>query len=586
MPQKKKATLPNISKGVVSKVNNYASKNASFRAFCDHVAMEHDYYVMQSSRSENRSFDESWIHELETGFNSIDRILANPRSFIKESPRLVLAGKAKKINSKSITHLASHTQFVRGVDEDDNIIPDKILNIDSDVDIQIYENRILMTLIGKLSTFVQRRYTYIKEHGETRNSDVLLVHSVNEVDGLRYEVDTRIKVSVPSEDEGKAAQNHELEEKIRRLRDRVTYYMNSKFMKEMKGAKAVKNPLAMTNLLMKNPDYHAVVVLWKFLDSYTKLGIEFDINDSRTIFTSDYLQEITNMVSLSMLTLRSNSLKGHSLELKPVLRKHLAPKVLLSLEDETFLFGPFHDWTFAEYSLDLPKNNEPLVLSREEVRNLETAYKEAIKEEATHARLISDEIAEQNAEQALRERDELLRLRREKAEEEELLRLEEEAKRQAYEEYLMKRLEEREAAYDLETKVRETLALEETRNAVLKDGVGVTYSEKHLPIEEKQEENAFFSLLGDVPSEAYPGPIYIVPSSRPSALEKSYAVASLSKALSKPFYIAFYKPTEKERKPSVRYFAVKNVDKKPLNNQKKQPSSFFLLLRRVKGERQ
>lgn len=607
MPEKKVA-IPNVSKGVVGKVDAYAENNASFKAFRDHVAGERDYYVMQSSRHENKAFDEGWIHELEVGFNAIDRIIRNPRSFIKENPQLVLAGKAKKINAQSITHLASHTQYVHGVDEHDNVIPEKILNIDSDVDIQIYENRVLMTLIGKLSFFVERRYAYIKEHGETRNSDVLLVHSVNDVDGLRYEVDTRVKVSVPSEDEGKAELNRELVEKIKRLRERVTYYMNSQFMKEMYGAKAVKNPLALTNLLMKNPDYHAVLVLWKFVDNYTKLGVEYDINDSRAVFTPEYLREITNLVSFTMLTVRSESAKGRYIELKPVLSKHLAPKVLLSLEDETFLFGPFHDWTFAEYAEDIPENNEPMALSPEEVKNLEEAYKEAIREEALRAQMVRDEIAEQNAEQALLERDEMLRRRREKAEEEERLRLLEEAKRQAYEEHLMRRLQGIDDAYDEETAAKEEAALEATRQAVLGLGVGIPLAQDVA----KEEPPAPDISLGPVPEEAYVGPVFVAPLPKPlvptpvyavSAVRKekgkgrSFSIAFLKSPILKPslpkrkvsLFAAFEKSGKKDEKPEISrknalYFAAKKGEETASMPMKKAKGAIYFAAKKRKGE--
>ena len=64
-----------------------------------------------------------------------------------------------------------------------------------------------MTLMKKFALFIEKRYQFIKSHGETFNSDLLLIHATSEIDGAKYEVDNRVKVSVPSEDQGKQEAN-------------------------------------------------------------------------------------------------------------------------------------------------------------------------------------------------------------------------------------------------------------------------------------------------------------------------------------------------------------------------------------------
>jgi predicted component of viral defense system (DUF524 family) len=80
--------------------------------------------------------------------------------------------------------LAEHTEFVRSVDAKGNVTPERILSISTEEDVQIYENRFVMTLIKKLIIFIEKRYNFIKDHGETRDSDVLLIHNISTIDGM------------------------------------------------------------------------------------------------------------------------------------------------------------------------------------------------------------------------------------------------------------------------------------------------------------------------------------------------------------------------------------------------------------------
>ena len=88
----------------------------------------------------------------------------------------------------------------------------------------------------------------VANHGETTDSDVLLIHNVTTIDGVTYECDNRIKVSKPSDDNGQREHNAELLAKILRLRDRAAFYLHCPFMRKMVGAKPVHNPLSMTNM--------------------------------------------------------------------------------------------------------------------------------------------------------------------------------------------------------------------------------------------------------------------------------------------------------------------------------------------------
>ena len=215
----------------------------------------------------------------------------------------------------------------------------KILTINSDVDYQIYENRFVCSLINKAALFIEKRYHYILDHGETRDSELLLLHNVTEIGGTRYELDSRIAVSRPSSDGGKAEQNANLLLRLARLRERAAYYRKSAFAESMKGAKMVANPIHRTNMIVKEPHYHACYELWTWLDSYAQLGVHFDVKETEHPFSEGDYEDLMCLVAASFLNVRS-SLSEPVIPEKTK-SKSLDPKVVFSLEDETYNDGRF-----------------------------------------------------------------------------------------------------------------------------------------------------------------------------------------------------------------------------------------------------
>ena len=358
---------------------------------------EGETFVRQTRRNENKAFDGSFIEELEKGVDAVARIIANPRSFIKEQAELVEAGLAKKINALSVQHLASHSQFVRSIDAKGNVTPDKILTIHSEMDAQIYENRFVMTLIHKCITFIQARYWYIKEHAETHDSDLLLVHNKVTIDGVTYEVDTRIKASTPSEDKGDSAVNANILERLTRLRERCSWYLRSPFMEEMKGAKEVTSPIHMTNMLVKNPDYHAAYELWEFLDAYDELGISYEVDETNQSFDASYHDAIYNLATMSVLTLSSHLVKNNKAAL-PTKTRTIKPKVVFTLDDETFDDGKF---LYDAYPEAKKSRKNPLALTPEEAKADSEALLQHMKEQRDAKKRLTPRIVEEKDKRAL-----------------------------------------------------------------------------------------------------------------------------------------------------------------------------------------
>ena len=430
--------LDDAQKAYLGRIEELVRNDKDFRALLLRVQEKGKNYVGQSSRIENKDYDPKFVEMLEEGFSHIDAIIAKPRSFIKEDPTVMDAGRAKKINAQTVVHLASHTQFVYDIDKKTgDVTPMKLLSIESDVDYGIYENRFVMTLIRKCAIFIERRVNYIKDHGETRDSDLLLLHTETDVDGARYEVDSRIKVSTPSLDEGKAEQNEDLLNRLYSLRERCSYYMRSPFMELMKGQKEVANPIHMTNMIVKQPDYKACYTLWQFLDNYLDLGVRYNVTETEQTYDDEYFEAIYGILVAEMLTLRSRIVKDKVIENeKKKKTKRIVPKVLFTLEDETYYNGKF---LYDAYPEARPDPDTPLMPTPEECKKERERLENKRKEDLIRKALIDAAIEEQKRKDIVEEANR----RKEKEEEEERLQRErmrlaalEEERRRAEEERL------------------------------------------------------------------------------------------------------------------------------------------------------
>ena len=331
-------------------------------------------YIRQTQRTETKKFDLSIIDELEEGVQAIEKIVSNPKSFIKEFPELVPVGLAKKVSSLSIRHFATHSQFIRNVNENNEVIPEKVLTIYSETDTAIYENRFVMTLIRRTLDFIQTRYNFIIEHGETKDSDLLLVHNKTVIDDITYEVDSRIKISVPSLDDGNLEKNNDLLRRLNELKNRVQGYFASPFMTEMKGAKEVSSPIHMTNVIVKHPDYHRCYLFWEFLEAYDELGVSYDVKEINQRFSDEYLDEIKTHIANSIATLHTNKIDDR--ERKIDRKETYTPEVIFTLEDETYEQGRF---IYDAYPEAKEKKKNPLPSTSLEVRNRDERLHQRLK---------------------------------------------------------------------------------------------------------------------------------------------------------------------------------------------------------------
>lgn len=278
------------------------------------------------SRAETKKYDAQWVEEITAALTPLETIVRNPKKSLKQVYSIVPVELAKKTTAESVRHLASHSQYVKEIDAKGNVIPDKILNVGAEDNYAIYENRFVMTLVRKLMMFIELRYDYIEKHGDTKNSDTLTAKSLVEIDGLKYEYETKIRLVEPSQDEGNRESNEILLKQITELRRRILFLNNTEFMRTLKNENTVKSPIMQTNIIRKNLDYNACYRLWKFLDKYDELGITFNVTETKTDFKDVYLEQLYAMMLNAYITVDSSRRKPAKPKSKDVSKLKIIPK--------------------------------------------------------------------------------------------------------------------------------------------------------------------------------------------------------------------------------------------------------------------
>ena len=480
------------------------------------------------------SFNDEWIYKIEDCIYELGQIINNPLEVTKTEGELTPIELAKKINYESIQHLASHSQYIKDIDENGNVIPAKILSQFHKEELHTYENRFIATFIRRLVLFVEKRYEFIKTTVNFDTKDVLYVKNRSVVDGQEVTIETKVTLKKANEDTNSKI-GREFVKRVENMRRYVTYFYNSPFMKELKTEKNVRKPILQTNIIRKNPYYRKCYETFLFIEKFSSLGIEYALDEKYQDFNEKERKALNYILTSNLLSLEATE---ESKTYKKA-QKTYKPRLLSSCDDEIFTYGDlvkgpiefvrvdekYTEWLNAQLStkippkpnkvekeyfkdeIDLKKNTkkhisevdallkrvrreiakwEKQVLKLIEQRNIQEA-KEA-EQQLANLRKEEHSILEKKRKEIMAaaqdEKSELKARRAEEiAREQEEARLREEEIRRQIEEAAQKAVEEvhqaEEAEAQEETKVEETQAAEEI-------SIGSSAEEETAPVVEEQ----------------------------------------------------------------------------------------------------
>ena len=309
-------------------------------------------------RNENTAADISWVKKVEDGVSHISKIIAAPRSFIKTVEYLVPAELAKKTGPASVVHLATHSQYVKKIEDNGDVIPSKILTTEGELDVQIYENRFIMTLIKRLRIYIEKRYTYLKHFAALSDMDIFYVNNTFKMGETTINATSTITLSTP--DEAVKSLKEKVSESltlVETLRKYISFFSISDFMKvQMKGARPVVPPIMQTNMLKSQPDYHGAYQLWLFLNEEEHVSMDFIVNEEVKGLTLDEQKRIDFLNYLTTLDL----LNLEKMKTVRYTKNKYTSTIVPSLDDMLYLNDKFTEpvefiRTDEQYYSDLAK---------------------------------------------------------------------------------------------------------------------------------------------------------------------------------------------------------------------------------------
>ncbi len=278
-------------------------------------------------------FNPEWIKKIEDCLYELGQIVNNPREVTDQVGAVMPIELAKKINYESVQHLASHSQYIKEITETGDVVPAKILGIYNKEEIHTYENRFIATFIRRLVLFIEKRYEFIKKTVNLNEKEIMYVKNKSIIDGQEVEVETKITVTREKEDDlSKKARDYIA--RIEEIKDYITYYYNSPFMKEFKTEKDVRRPIILTNILRKNPLYHKCYETFLFIEKFDSLGIAFKVDRDYQTFNEKERKELSEILLSNLLFLQNHEKRPYKKT-----EKVYKPKLLTSIDDESFLYG-------------------------------------------------------------------------------------------------------------------------------------------------------------------------------------------------------------------------------------------------------
>ena len=379
-------------------------------------------------------FNDEWVKAIENCVYELGQIVNNPLEVTKTEGELTPVELAKKINYESIQHLSSHSQYVKDIDEDGNVIPAKILSQFHKEEIHTYENRFIATFIRRLVLFVEKRYEFIKTTVNFDTKDILYVKNKSIVDGQEVTIETKVTKKKANED-AQSKIGRDFVKRVEEMRRYVNYFYNSPFMKELKTEKNVRKPILQTNIIRKNPLYHKCYETFLFIERFSQLGVEYSLDSHYQEFNERERKALNYILTSNLLSLEST-------EKSKVYKKSnkvYKPKLLPSCDDEIFTYGDlvkgpiefvrvdekYTEWLNAQVSTKIPPKpnkvereyfKEELELkknTKKHISEVDQLLKRIRRQIAKWEKLIEKYIEQRNIEEAKELEAQLAELRKE-----------------------------------------------------------------------------------------------------------------------------------------------------------------------------
>lgn len=259
--------------------------------------------VVHSVKSEAITLDSEWITTIEDGLYFIEDIVKNPKKFIIDNEIIMEVERARKTNSKTVRHLAQNTKNISKIDDDGFVTPKKVLTVEMDEDLAIYENRFVCTLVNRLTAFVESRKADIQSKFRIYDISQISMNSRFKYGPGEVECNFSVAVKEPPKDNVLLDKAMYLVNKINDISKRLRILRNSEFIRKLSAMKPIVPPISKTNIIKMNVNYSTCYKLWLFISAYTMVGYSVEVKEKRLPVNGSYFDDLSALTALSMRSL-------------------------------------------------------------------------------------------------------------------------------------------------------------------------------------------------------------------------------------------------------------------------------------------
>ena len=260
--------------------------------------------VANKTQSEIRNFDMSFLDTIESVYPALTKIMRDPKKSIRYEQEVVAVEKAKKVDSDTVRHLSSHTQLIKEITKDGDVIPSKVQTTFAEEELAIYENRFIKSLVKRIEMFLERRYEVMKVSLESFETERLNVQNEFLMSGQKVTVglDIQIKNDLSVNVETTKEQYN----RLLYIRELIQSLKGTEFMRTLAKARDVVPPIMKTNIIMHNPDFKLCYGLWLYLDRVDGIATNIDVNEKTLKYSPAFDKDINTCMALALTAFIKN----------------------------------------------------------------------------------------------------------------------------------------------------------------------------------------------------------------------------------------------------------------------------------------
>ena len=234
------------------------------------ASVKSEYTLTSNYEKVEANFD--WLEIMEDTIMYIDNILRNPNRFIINEEEVVKVELARRTTVESLKHLSKHTNYIQKVEDNGDIQPSKVLNVNKDESYNTYENRLIYTLIQNMKMYLDMKEKDFVDASTLKDDKRCEYNAATTIGAERITINMLIRANTNfSQTEGEK-NGMTINQRFEKLKLRVSDLTNTPVYVELAKAHVAKiiPPVKKTNLILKNTNFQYAMKLWDFLQANMK----------------------------------------------------------------------------------------------------------------------------------------------------------------------------------------------------------------------------------------------------------------------------------------------------------------------------